>query len=95
MEIKSEYKAPGGLIRITATVQNDTIDKIKITGDFFMFPEESLEELENSLKGVKMGTNILQRILEEFLKKNNILMSLTLSDIVTAIMHAKSASQKV
>jgi len=53
MKIKNIYKAKKGLIRVDKDVIDGIITNIRITGDFFMYPEESLILLENRLKGVK------------------------------------------
>lgn len=49
---KAEYKVKGGkLIRIKLDKEGNKIEGVKITGDFFLHPEEVIEELERSLKG--------------------------------------------
>ncbi len=48
-EGRAIYKA-GKLIRIRAEFQGDKIRKIRITGDFFLYPEEAIEKIENSLR---------------------------------------------
>jgi lipoate-protein ligase A len=45
------YKAPGGLIRFMAEVQDGIITAASISGDFFFFPEEGLIDLEVALVG--------------------------------------------
>jgi lipoate-protein ligase A len=53
VEVKQKmHKAPGGLIRATAQVQDGVIASISLSGDFFFFPEEKLAGLENALVGV-------------------------------------------
>ncbi len=53
-EGKYRYKA-GKLIVVNATFDCDTILKIKITGDFFLHPEERIEEIEEHLTRKKIG----------------------------------------
>jgi lipoate---protein ligase len=44
-------KVPGGkLLRIKVDYDN-VINSVKITGDFFLHPEESITEIENALVG--------------------------------------------
>lgn len=94
MDAKSEYKAPGGLIKVSLSIKDDIINKILITGDFFMFPEESLEELvEKFLIGVKVDANALQHIVNEFLSRKNVQTSLTANDLTTAIMQCANKTQ--
>ncbi len=50
-----DYKVPNGkLIRVDLELENNIIEKIKITGDFFIHPEESIILIENSLKGTNV-----------------------------------------
>ncbi len=46
-----EHKAQGGLIKMDVTIKNSTIRDLKITGDFFIYPEGALFDLERTLKG--------------------------------------------
>ncbi len=56
VEKRAEKKVAGGkLIRVRVVVDDDKIEDIRITGDFFMHPEEKIVELENFLKGVNVS----------------------------------------
>jgi lipoate-protein ligase A len=47
----ADYKAPGGkLVRVRLKEEQGQIQSIKITGDFFLIPEESLGKLEKMLE---------------------------------------------
>jgi lipoate---protein ligase len=39
---------------------NKTINSVRITGDFFLYPEESLEDLEAQLKGTRLDKDELK-----------------------------------
>jgi hypothetical protein len=39
---------------------NKTINSVRITGDFFLYPEESLEGLEAQLKGTRLDKDELK-----------------------------------
>ena len=43
------------------------INSIKITGDFFLYPEESLDELEINLIGTKLEENVVKQKIEKCL----------------------------
>ena len=60
------YKA-GKLIRIFVEY-GDYIKDVRITGDFFVHPEESLEGLESSLIGLPVDKNALEDKIKEFMK---------------------------
>ncbi|MDQ3840335.1 MAG: hypothetical protein M3297_13835 [Thermoproteota archaeon] len=70
------YKA-GKLIKIFLDYEEDehqenirTISSIKITGDFFLYPEETLEDLEAKLIGTKLEKTELEKTIEECLEKS-------------------------
>jgi len=50
--VRKAYKAPGGLIRATVEVQDGVIESVSLSGDFFFYPAERLEDLEVALVGV-------------------------------------------
>jgi len=84
---------PGGkLIKIFASIKNDVIEEIKITGDFFLHPEESIEILEEKLKGVKIDDETkIRNILKEFFESKT-LIGATVEDFLSAL---KGVSNKV
>jgi hypothetical protein len=44
-----------------------TVSSIKITGDFFLYPEDSLEYLETHLKGTRLDRAMLKKKIDECL----------------------------
>jgi len=64
-EGKANFKA-GKLIRISARFKDDKIEDIKITGDFYIYPENSIEILEEKLRGEKMEN--VEKIINDILK---------------------------
>jgi lipoate---protein ligase len=46
------------------------INSIKITGDFFLYPEESLEYLEAQLKGTILDREMLKEKMDKCLKNS-------------------------
>ncbi len=59
------YKAKGGIIRVSLEA-GDVIKKIKITGDFFMFPEDSVASLEEALVGTAPKEDELLKVVKDF-----------------------------
>jgi lipoate---protein ligase len=50
---KAVLKVPGGkLLKVTVEHEGEAIKKVKISGDFFIHPEEVLDRLEERLKGI-------------------------------------------
>jgi len=63
-----DYKVPHGkLIRLRAQIEGGRINGIRITGDFFLHPEEKIGELEKALVGKMMERVTLQKTVEEAL----------------------------
>ncbi len=73
MICNAENKIKGGkLIRIKCEIKEDILNNIKFSGDFFLHPEEKLNELEDLLQGMKINeinTNIIN-----FFRKNNVIL---------------------
>ena len=59
-----EHKARKGLIRFEIEERDGIARNVKITGDFFIYPEDIIEELEDELKGHKVEE--LEHIIDEF-----------------------------
>lgn len=89
MELSTMYKAEKGLIKISAEVVGNTIERIRITGDFFMIPEEALLQLEISLSGTMIESRSVVEVLDRFYATGVITPSMTKEDLVKAIMGLK------
>lgn len=79
------HKVPGGkLLRISMDIEDGIIKSIKITGDFFLYPEESIEVLEKSLQGATLES--VEEILNSKVEEIGIKMvGVSVKDIVGAI----------
>lgn len=84
------YKALKGLIRVEAEVENNIIIGIRITGDFFMVPEDALWLLEKHLKGVELNRQMLQSAINVFYVLGVETPMLEKSDLVDAILGVKN-----
>lgn len=75
MNSKSVYKVPNGkLLKIFLEFneKNNSIESINITGDFFAYPEEAIETMENKLKNTLLKREILLEKINSIIKENNI-----------------------
>ena len=61
------------------------INSIKITGDFFLYPEESLEDLEAQLKGTLLDRYKLKEKIDKCLE-NSEAFGFDTESMVTAIL---------
>ena len=57
------------LIKVSLEYDEDSkiINSITITGDFFLYPEETLDELEVNLIGTKLGKDEIKQKIEKCL----------------------------
>ena len=59
-------------IRISYNQESQLIQTIKITGDFFIHPEEVIEQLEQRLCGIKLKKTDLENEMKLILKDSKI-----------------------
>ncbi|MBW2988051.1 hypothetical protein KY318_00950 [Candidatus Woesearchaeota archaeon] len=79
------YKVEHGkLLRISVEFQGDRITQIRITGDFFVHPEESLFEIERLLIGKRV--NEIKPVLRYFVRTKGVqLVGFSVEDLVEAL----------
>jgi lipoate---protein ligase len=83
--MKAEYKIPGGkLLACTIETENNVITELKISGDFFMHPEESIGELEKAILGSKIVD--YPKKTRGFFEENNVtLFGVAVKDFIEVI----------
>lgn len=75
MQSKSVYKVPNGkLLKISLQYdeKSNSITKINITGDFFAYPEEAIESMENQLKNTLIDRDILLKKITSIINEYDI-----------------------
>jgi|SRR5215467_1538974 len=89
--LAADYKGPGGkLLRIRLTEDQGQIRKVKITGDFFLIPEESLPKLEKMLEDTPIREKELRLLVDRFFRGTEAqALGITPNDLVNAILAAK------
>jgi lipoate-protein ligase A len=71
VERSTKIKISGGkLLKVAVRSHGGTIEDVRITGDFFAYPEEALELIEAKLKG--RTAQDVREILKEEVKSLNI-----------------------
>lgn len=87
--IGADYKAPGGkLLRVRMQVVSGTIRELRLTGDFFMHPEEAIETLEQQLIGVAWDAESVRTQVQAFWDTDVQVIGATVEDVVHVIMSA-------
>ncbi|HUT81520.1 MAG TPA: lipoate protein ligase C-terminal domain-containing protein [Candidatus Bathyarchaeia archaeon] len=78
-----------GVIEVEFSTKEELIAEIKITGDFFIYPEEALESLEQALRDTPIKPTSLEKritkIYEEFSLSTP---GITINDWVNVILKA-------
>ena len=91
--VESAYKAPGGLIRVTARLRDGRIDDIALSGDFTLFPALAVAALEQSLRGVSATLAAVTARIESAYRSLSIQSpGVTPEHFATAIMAASGAA---
>ena len=53
-----EYKVPGGkLVKVDFTLGDGALRDVVVSGDFFLYPEETLDDLRAALEGLPAATD--------------------------------------
>jgi len=90
---EGSYKASKGLIRVKITTKESAISGITISGDFFMYPEDLLWELERTLRSTPTSKATILAKVEDFYNSTGVLTpGVTPQDFTEAIMRAISAT---
>jgi lipoate-protein ligase A len=75
MRSQSTYKVPlGKLLKISLEFdeKNNVIRNIRITGDFFAYPEEAIELLETKLRNTVIEKELLQEKISSIITQYHI-----------------------
>jgi lipoate-protein ligase A len=75
MRTQSVYKIPQGkLLKISVEFdeKNFVIQDIRITGDFFIYPEEAVEVIESNLRNTVMEQRQLQEKISSIISRYHI-----------------------
>ncbi|MFX0097651.1 MAG: lipoate protein ligase C-terminal domain-containing protein [Candidatus Hodarchaeota archaeon] len=85
---KAELKVPGGkLIRADIFVKDGRIGRVVITGDFFLHPEDLLEQLEEKLLG--SDKEKIDKIVGEFfIETRAVLVGVDVKDFADVVLAA-------
>ena len=86
-----DYKSFGGkLLRVRLTEENGRITSVRISGDFFLLPEDSLPRLEEMLEGVLLREAEVRTQVERFYETSRAQgLGVSPDDFVRALISAK------
>lgn len=69
--VEGTHKSPGGLIQVICEFQGSILADILISGDFWVYPDSILPQLEQHLRKVDINEVDLESYISSFLKSNN------------------------
>lgn len=89
---EAAYKAPGGLIRATIRVRENLLDDVTLSGDFFIYPQDTIGALEQALAGSGLEQQELRERVALFWQDYHIQApGVTPDDVARVIMLASSS----
>ena len=78
-------------MRVRLKEKDGRIESVKLSGDFFLVPEESLPKLENMLEDVRVDEKELKLLIDRFFRGTNAQgLGVSPDDFVKAILAAKT-----
>jgi len=81
-------------IKLAYKQESQLIHSIRITGDFFVHPEETIEQLEQGLCGVKLEKEDLKNKIQAILK-NAEFFGFEIDSLVDIILSTKGDKNKI
>lgn len=89
-EAQCVLKARKGIIRVKLRISSGKIEEASITGDFMVYPEDSILKLEDIIRGVKV-VELEDKLKEYFGRENIIFLGSSSTDFIEAF---KCAARK-
>ncbi|MGB4268871.1 MAG: lipoate protein ligase C-terminal domain-containing protein [Spirochaetota bacterium] len=94
MSIHVVLKNPGEkLVHINVEFDKNTISFIHISGDFFIYPEEAIDNIEQALLGLPVDTQLIEQSILTLMQNNTIeMVGISASTIAQGIQEAFTQS---
>ncbi len=85
----ASLRAEKGVIEVELAVEKKVISEVKITGDFFIYPEEAIDDIEQILIGTPSNEKAIQTNLSQLYQQKSITTpGITIDDWVKVLMLA-------
>jgi lipoate---protein ligase len=89
--LRGEYKVPGGkLVAVDVEVRDGRLDRVAVSGDFFLEPDDALSRLDAALTGRPEDWSVAQltAAVEEALRPTDTLVGFTPESVAIAVRRA-------
>ncbi|MEJ5202888.1 MAG: hypothetical protein WHV66_11705 [Anaerolineales bacterium] len=90
-QAKAIKKVPGGkLVRVDITY-GERLEKVIITGDFFLYPEDVLQVIENALAGALLPlekTSLIEKVQNILNREKAVLVGFSPQDLIDILEEA-------
>jgi len=70
--LQKVVKLPGGLVRTTAVCRDGLLSDVHLSGDFFVYPQNTIQALEAALDGTPFDEATLERTIQEFYRHHTV-----------------------
>lgn len=89
--VKGNYKVPGGkLLKVEFEVEAGTIANFSLTGDFFLYPEDGVDLINESLNGCKLERKEIEERIGAAITHNSLNpVGFSPADLASAILATK------
>jgi lipoate-protein ligase A len=94
--VHAEYKVPGGkLVTVDLEVSGDTIQTARIAGDFFLEPDEALDDINAALTGLsgQSSHEHLEQAVAAAIPQGAVLLGFDASAVATVVRRALSSAK--
>jgi lipoate-protein ligase A len=87
--VQNAYKAAGGLIQVTSVQSDGCLSDVHLSGDFFFYPANRLQELEKALEGIPARQEAVAQAIQAYYSRHEIESpGIEPSDIAAALIPA-------
>jgi len=81
------------LLKVSVQHDGELLRSVSIHGDFFLYPEDAIGELEKSLRGIALERPALEAVVAAFSSKAQV-FGFNAPDLASAILIAAGKEQK-
>lgn len=95
--VNGEYKVPGGkLVRVSFDVIDDVLRNAQLSGDFFLEPDEALEDINAALNGlpVSADSGVIAERIRQSVSDEAIMVGFSAIDVGVAVRRALAQASR-